>query len=72
MSDILFSSKLCFVPVWFFENLWLLSGDPTTTQLLEKMVIDHLLCTLPRRYQRLVSMRNPNSLSEVVEAVEHT
>lgn len=51
-------------------HLWLLPGSPTATQVAEKVVIDHLLQALPRNFQRAVSMKNPSSLVELVEAVE--
>lgn len=44
--------------------------NPTGVRVSEKVVIERLLCTLPRRLRVLLSMRNPTSLAQLVEAVE--
>ncbi|KAL1253020.1 hypothetical protein QQF64_017713, partial [Cirrhinus molitorella] len=49
---------------------WLLSGDPTVSQVAERVVIDRLLRALPRSHRQAVGMRNPTNLGELVEAVE--
>ncbi|XP_026116332.1 uncharacterized protein LOC113094960 [Carassius auratus] len=51
-------------------HLWLLHDGPTVAQVAERVVIDRLLRALPRHYRRLVNMRNPSSLAELMEAVE--
>lgn len=52
------------------EYLWLLTGEPSATQVAEKVVIDRLLRSLPRRFRTIVSMRGPTTIREVVKAVE--
>ncbi|KAL1282690.1 hypothetical protein QQF64_001493 [Cirrhinus molitorella] len=49
---------------------WLLFGDPTASQVAERVVIDRLLRALPRSHRQAVGMRNPTNLGELVEAVE--
>ncbi|XP_073804753.1 uncharacterized protein [Danio rerio] len=51
-------------------RLWLLGGDPTAVQVAEKLVIEKMMRALPRRLRTLTSMRNPDSLAALVEAVE--
>ncbi|XP_073787713.1 uncharacterized protein [Danio rerio] len=51
-------------------RLWLLGGDPSAIQVAEKVVIEKMMRTLPRRLRTLTSMRNPDSLAALVEAVE--
>lgn len=51
-------------------HLWLLSGNTTASQVAEQVVIDHLLRVLPRRLRCPVSMWNPTSLAELIEAIE--
>ncbi|KAI2645697.1 Retrovirus-related Pol polyprotein from transposon 17.6 [Labeo rohita] len=49
---------------------WLLEGEPTAAQVVERVVIDHLLRALPRSHRRAVGMRNPATILELVEAIE--
>ncbi|KAL0199767.1 hypothetical protein M9458_002954, partial [Cirrhinus mrigala] len=49
---------------------WLLDGDPTASQVAERMVIDRLLRALPRSHRQAVGMRNPSTKAELVEAIE--
>ncbi len=49
---------------------WLLDGNPTATQVAERVVIDRLLCALPRSHRQAVGMRNPTTTTELVEAIE--
>ncbi|KAI7815003.1 hypothetical protein IRJ41_025378 [Triplophysa rosa] len=51
-------------------HLWLLTGEPTASQVAEKVMLDRLLRALPRRLRGPVSMRNPSSLRELVESIE--
>lgn len=51
-------------------HLWLLVDEPSAAQVAEKVMVDYLFCALPRRYRNPVGRRNPNSLAELVEAVE--
>ncbi|XP_073809816.1 uncharacterized protein [Danio rerio] len=51
-------------------RLWLLGGDPTAVQVAEKVVIEKIMRALPKRLRTLTSMRNPDSLAALVEAVE--
>lgn len=53
-----------------FAHLWLLYGGPAAARVTERVVIDRLLRALPHHYQRLVNMRSPSSLAELMEAVE--
>ncbi len=49
---------------------WLLDGEPTAAQVAERVVIDRFLRALPRSHRQAVGMRNPNTVAELVEAVE--
>ncbi|KAL0186157.1 hypothetical protein M9458_017827, partial [Cirrhinus mrigala] len=49
---------------------WLLEGNPTAAQVAERVVVDRLLCALPRSHRQAVGMRNPTSTLEFVEAIE--
>ncbi|KAL0149631.1 hypothetical protein M9458_055158 [Cirrhinus mrigala] len=49
---------------------WLLEGNPTATQVAERVVVDRLLRALPRSHRQAVGMRNPTSTLELVEAIE--
>ncbi|KAL1282698.1 hypothetical protein QQF64_001501 [Cirrhinus molitorella] len=49
---------------------WLLDGDPSAEYVVERVVVDRFLRALPRTYRQAVGMRNPNTVLEVVEAVE--
>ncbi|KAL0176818.1 hypothetical protein M9458_029148, partial [Cirrhinus mrigala] len=49
---------------------WLLEGEPTAAQVVERMVIDRLLRALPRSHRQAVGMRNPTTILELVEAIE--
>lgn len=49
---------------------WLLEGDPTATQVAERVVVDRLLRALPRAYRQAIGMRNPRDVRELVEAIE--
>ncbi|KAL0148983.1 hypothetical protein M9458_055787 [Cirrhinus mrigala] len=49
---------------------WLLEGEPTAAQVVERVVIDRLLRALPRSHRRAVGMRNPATILELVEAIE--
>lgn len=51
-------------------QLWLLSGNPTAGQVAESVVVDCLLRALPRVHRKAVSMRNPATLADLIEAVE--
>ncbi len=49
---------------------WLLVGNPTATQVAERVVVDRFLCALPRPLRQAAGMRNPQSTGELVEAIE--
>ncbi|KAI7796123.1 hypothetical protein IRJ41_017339, partial [Triplophysa rosa] len=49
---------------------WLLEGEPTAAKVAERVVVDRLLRALPRSYRQAVGMRNPATITELVEAVE--
>ncbi|KAI2662301.1 Retrovirus-related Pol polyprotein from transposon 17.6 [Labeo rohita] len=49
---------------------WLLEGEPTAAQVVERVVIDRLLRALPRSHRQAVGMKNPATILEMVEAVE--
>ncbi len=49
---------------------WLMVGTPTAAQVMERIVIDRLLRALPRVFRQAVSMRNPTTTLELVEAIE--
>uniref|UniRef100_A0A9J7WWR1 ribonuclease H n=1 Tax=Cyprinus carpio carpio TaxID=630221 RepID=A0A9J7WWR1_CYPCA len=49
---------------------WLLEGNPTPTQVAERVVVDRLLRALPRAHRQAVGMRNPRDVRELVEAIE--
>ncbi|KAL0199468.1 hypothetical protein M9458_008008, partial [Cirrhinus mrigala] len=49
---------------------WLLDGNPTAGQVAERVTIDRLLRALPPSTRRAVGMRNPTTLSELVESIE--
>ncbi|XP_073784003.1 uncharacterized protein [Danio rerio] len=51
-------------------RLWLLGGDPSAVQVAEKVIIEKMMRALPRRLRTLTSMRNPESLATLVEAIE--
>ncbi|KAI2666719.1 Retrovirus-related Pol polyprotein [Labeo rohita] len=51
-------------------RLWLLDGSPSASQVVERVVMDHLVRALPRTHRQAVSMRNPATLWDVVEAIE--
>ncbi|KAI7789534.1 hypothetical protein IRJ41_013900 [Triplophysa rosa] len=51
-------------------QLWLLAGEPSASQVAERVVVDRLLRALPRRCRTTVGMKGPTTLREVVEAVE--
>ncbi|KAL0159413.1 hypothetical protein M9458_043138, partial [Cirrhinus mrigala] len=48
---------------------WLSAGEPTAAQVVERMTIDRFLRALPRSHQQAVGIRNPTTLTEIVEAV---
>ncbi|KAG1948853.1 hypothetical protein F2P79_012397 [Pimephales promelas] len=49
---------------------WLLEGNPTAAQVVERVVVDRLLRALPRAHRQAVGMRNPTNILELVEAME--
>uniref|UniRef100_A0A8C1VE72 SCAN box domain-containing protein n=1 Tax=Cyprinus carpio TaxID=7962 RepID=A0A8C1VE72_CYPCA len=49
---------------------WLLTGDPSAAQEAERVVVDRYLHALPRPLRQAAGMRNPNTVGELVEAVE--
>lgn len=49
---------------------WLLSANPTAAQVAERVVIDKLLRTLPRPLRQTAGMRNPQSVTELIKAIE--
>lgn len=49
---------------------WLLAGGPITAQVAERVMIDHLLRALPRPLWLAAGMRNPHTISNLVEAIE--
>ncbi len=49
---------------------WLMDGAPTASQVMERVIIDHLLRALPRTHRLAVGMRNPTTTLELVEAIE--
>ena len=49
---------------------WLLDGEPTAAQVVERVVIDRLLRALPRSHRQAVGMRNPATVLALVEAIE--
>ncbi|KAL1282357.1 hypothetical protein QQF64_001160 [Cirrhinus molitorella] len=49
---------------------WLLDGNPSAEYVVERVVVDRFLRALPRTYRQAVGMRNPNTVLDVVEAVE--
>uniref|UniRef100_A0A8C2BV07 SCAN box domain-containing protein n=1 Tax=Cyprinus carpio TaxID=7962 RepID=A0A8C2BV07_CYPCA len=49
---------------------WLLAGDPTASQVPERVVVDRFLRALPRPHRQAAGMPNPTTLGELVEAVE--
>nr|XP_040028806.1 uncharacterized protein LOC120817079 [Gasterosteus aculeatus aculeatus] len=49
---------------------WLLEGDPTAALVTERVVVDRFLRALPRSPRQAVGMRNPSTITELVEAVE--
>ncbi|KAI2646030.1 Retrovirus-related Pol polyprotein [Labeo rohita] len=49
---------------------WLMEGEPTAAQVVERVVIDHFLHALPRSHRQAVGMRNPTTILELVETIE--
>ncbi len=49
---------------------WLLAGDPSATQVTERVVVDRFLHALPRPLRQAAGMRNPQTFGELVEAIE--
>ncbi len=49
---------------------WLLAGDPSATQVMERVVVDRFLHALPRPLRQAAGMRNPQTIGELVEAIE--
>ncbi len=49
---------------------WLLTGDPSATQVTERVVVDRFLRALPRPLWQAACMRNPQTIGELVEAIE--
>ncbi|KAI7812640.1 hypothetical protein IRJ41_006229 [Triplophysa rosa] len=49
---------------------WLLEGEPTASQVAERVMIDRMLRALPRSHRHAVGMRNPGTVTELVEAME--
>ena len=49
---------------------WLPGGEPTAAQVVERVVVDRFLRALPRTPRQAVGMRNPTTITELVEAVE--
>ncbi|XP_026088444.1 uncharacterized protein LOC113062676 [Carassius auratus] len=49
---------------------WLLAGNPTPTQVAERVVVNRLLRALPRAHRQAVGMRDPRDVRELVEAIE--
>jgi len=51
-------------------KLWLLSDDVTLTEVIEKVPVDRLLCALPCPHRCTAGLQSPQTLAELVEAVE--
>lgn len=49
---------------------WLLAGDLTASQVVERVVIDRLLRALPCIQRQAAGMRNPMTLGKLVEVIE--
>ncbi len=49
---------------------WLLAGNPSAAQVAERVVVDRYLRALPRPLRQAVGMRNPQSVGDLVEAIE--
>ncbi|KAL0148266.1 hypothetical protein M9458_056412, partial [Cirrhinus mrigala] len=49
---------------------WLLEGETTAEQVVERVVIDRLLRALPCSQRQAVGMKNPTTILELVEAIE--
>ncbi|KAL0169058.1 hypothetical protein M9458_037280, partial [Cirrhinus mrigala] len=49
---------------------WLLEGETTAEQVVERVVIDRLLRALPRSQRQAVRMKNPTTILELVEAIK--
>ncbi len=49
---------------------WLLAGNPSAAQVAERVVVDRYLHALPRPLRQAVGMRNPQSVGDLVEAIE--
>ncbi len=49
---------------------WLLAGNPSAAQVAERVVVDRYLRAVPRPLRQAVGMRNPQSVGDLVEAIE--